>query len=234
MTLMRRAADRRPTAYRDPFRDAMESWFGGYSDPFESWTGTAWPALDVRETDDSYIVEAELPGIRPDDTEILLDGRTLTIHGEFAEEREEPMQGAETGGSMRGQQGRAQGSAASRGGSRNRYLMRERRRGTFVRAITLPSAVDAEQTRSQFENGELVITLPKAQQARARHIEIQGASGNGRQSGMKQVSSQGGQGAASGQSGQGSSQSRQSGGRRKGSDPASTQPNGSEDQPSGS
>src|SRR6187431_2366962 len=119
MTLMRRAADRRPTAYRDPFRDAMESWFGGYSDPFESWTGTAWPALDVRETDDSYIVEAELPGIRPDDAEILLDGRTLTIHGEFAEEREEPMQGAENGRSMGGQQsqqgrqGQAQGSMSS-------------------------------------------------------------------------------------------------------------------------
>jgi HSP20 family protein len=213
MTLMRRAADRRPTAYRDPFRDAMESWFGGYSDPFESWTGTAWPALDVRETDDSYIVEAELPGIRPDDTEILLDGRTLTIHGEFAEERDEPMQGGENGGSMGGQQarqGQAQGSMSSRGGSRNRYLMRERRRGTFVRAITLPSAVDPERTMSQFENGELVITLPKAQQARARHIEIQGSSRNGGQPGMKQVSGE------------------------QRSDPASTQPNRSEDQPSGS
>jgi HSP20 family protein len=213
MTLMRRAADRRPTAYRDPFRDAMESWFGGYSDPFESWTGTAWPALDVRETDDSYIVEAELPGIRPDDTEILLDGRTLTIHGEFAEERDEPMQGGENGGSMGGQQvrqGQAQGSMSSRGGSRNRYLMRERRRGTFVRAITLPSAVDPERTMSQFENGELVITLPKAQQARARHIEIQGSSRNGGQPGMKQVSGE------------------------QRSDPASNQPNGSEDQPSGS
>ena len=218
MTLMRRAADRRPTAYRDPFRDAMESWFGGYSDPFESWTGTAWPALDVRETDDSYIVEAELPGIRPDDTEILLDGRTLTIHGEFAEEREEPMQGGENGGSMRSQQGRegqAQGSTSSRGGPRNRYLMRERRRGTFVRAITLPSAVDAEQTSSRFENGELVITLPKAQQARARHIEIQGASRNGGQSGMKQVS---GQARPSGQ-GKASSQSNEPAGRRTGSEP---------------
>jgi HSP20 family protein len=215
----------------------MESWFGGYSDPFESWTGTAWPALDVRETDDSYIVEAELPGIRPDDTEILLDGRTLTIHGEFAEEREEPMQGGENGGSMGGQQarqGQAQGSMSSRGGSRNRYLMRERRRGTFVRAITLPSAVDPERTMSQFENGELVITLPKAQQARARHIEIQGSSRNGGQSSMKQVSSEQGQSGQSAASGQGSGQSRQSGGRRKASDPASTQPNGSEDQPSGS
>jgi len=225
MTLMRRAADRRATAYRDPFRNAMESWFGGYADPFESWTGTAWPAIDVRETDDSYVVEAELPGIRPDDTEILLDGRTLTIHGEFAEEREEPTQTNESGGQMGGQQGQTSGSTMSRGGPRNRYLMRERRRGTFVRAITLPSAVDAEQTMSQFENGELVITLPKAQQARARHIEIQGASRNGGQSGMKQVSSQ---------QGQGSSQSRQSGGRPKGSDGASTQGNGFEDQPSGS
>jgi HSP20 family protein len=225
MTLMRRAADRRPATFRDPFRDAMASWFGGFSDPFESWTGTAWPAMDFRETDDSYVVEVELPGMRPEDTEIVLDGRTLTIHGEFGEEHEQPTQAGENGAngdSMSTHQGQAMGSAGARGASRNRYLVRERRRGTFVRAITLPSAVDAEQAASRFENGELVITLPKAQQARARHIEIQGASRGGGQSSMKTVSGQSSQAQGDGQN--------EASGNGRGSSRSTTEANGSEDE----
>jgi HSP20 family protein len=180
MTLMRRAADRRPT----PFRDAMDAWLGELADPFQSWTGTAWPAIDLKETDDSYIVEAELPGIRPEDTDVVLDGRTLTIHGEFAEEQQ-PKQAGD-GGTEKAQQGTTEGATGARG-SRNRYLVRERRRGTFVRAMTLPSAVDADRATSRFENGELVITLPKAQQARAHHIEIQGVSRNGGKGAQPQI-----------------------------------------------
>jgi HSP20 family protein len=235
MTLMRRAADRRPMPMRDPFRDVMEAWFGGLPDPVEPWTGTNWPAIDLRETGDSYIVEAELAGIRPEDTEVMLDGRTLTIRGEFGEDRQEPMQAGSTGGtggtgetkgSQQGsQQGSRSGSMGGRSTSQNRYLVRERRRGTFVRAITLPSPVDADHVTSQFENGELMITLPKMQQGRARQIEIQGVSHNGGQGGQ-QMSGQSGQ-QMSGQGGQQmSGQSGATGGQDKagGQDKGSRQP----------
>jgi HSP20 family protein len=188
MAMMRRAADRRPMPTRDPFRDVMEAWFGG-GDPFEPWSGTNWPAIDLRETGDSYLVEVELAGIRPEDAEITLDGRTLTIRGEFGEERQEPAQAGGTGGTSTAEQGPSSRAAAggTRTGMRNRYLVRERRRGTFVRAITLPSTIDADQVTSRFENGELVITLPKAQQARAHHIEIQGVSRNGGKGAQPQI-----------------------------------------------
>jgi HSP20 family protein len=63
------------------------------------------------------------------------------------------------------------------------YLLRERRQGQFMRAVALPGMVEVDQVRSDFEDGQLTITLPKASQNRARRIEIPtntGKSGNGR------------------------------------------------------
>jgi len=215
MSLMRRAADRRAMPMRDPFREVMESWFGGNQDPFDGFGGPASPAIDVRETNDCYVVEAELPGIGPEDTEVVLDGRTLTIRGEFSEERQDPMQAGDGGsGTANGdQQGAMAAGQGARGGMRNRYLLRERRRGAFMRVMTLPSAVDADQVTSRFENGELILTLPKMQQARARHIEIQGVSRDGGQGGQQQVPGQLDMGSEQGQE----------------SEPAMTRDNGSED-----
>jgi HSP20 family protein len=108
------------------------------------------PPLDVRETDDAYIVEVELPGVDPKETEVSIEGRTVTIRGQFAEEQEQQ-----------------EGS----------FLLRERRRGQFMRAVALPGMVEVDKATSRYENGELVITLPKAAQNRARRVEI--TSGNG-------------------------------------------------------
>jgi HSP20 family protein len=103
--------------------------------------------LDMRETDDAFIVEAELPGIKPEDVEVTLEGRTLAIRGRYTEEREE-------------------------GGKGERYLLRERRMGQVMRVITLPAPVDTEQVTSTFDNGELKITLPKARETKARRIAV--------------------------------------------------------------
>jgi HSP20 family protein len=116
------------------------------------------PPLDVRETDDAYVVEVELPGVDPKDTEVSIEGRTVTVRGQFAEEEEK-------------QEGN--------------FLLRERRRGQFMRAVALPGMVEVDKATSQYENGELTITLPKATQNRARRVEIKsgdGRSGNGRKS----------------------------------------------------
>ena len=115
--------------------------------------------IDLRETDEAYIVEAELPGVRPEDTEVTLEGRTLTIRARYDESREE------------GQQG-------------EKFLVRERKTGELTRSLTLPSAIDAERVSSAFEQGELRITLPKAPETRARRIPV-GPGGNG----AKQVGS---------------------------------------------
>jgi len=157
MTLTRRAPDR-PAV---PLRTALERLMGDWPlAQFEPGFAELAPPLDIRETDDAYVVEIDLPGIDPKDTEVLIEGRTLTIRGRFAEAKEE---------------------------ERGNYLVRERRQGQFMRAVALPGMVEVDQVTSHAENGRLTISLPKASQNRARRIEINAGGGNGRQSGARQV-----------------------------------------------
>ena len=154
MTLVRRPLD----SNQIPLRSAMERLLGDWplgSMP-DGFTEVA-PPLDVRETDDAYIVEVELPGVDPKDTEVSIEGRTVTVRGKFAEVQEK-------------QEGN--------------FLLRERRRGQFMRAVALPGMVDVDKATSRYENGELTITLPKAAQNRARRVEI--TSGNGRSGSARQ------------------------------------------------
>jgi HSP20 family protein len=127
----------------------------------ETWMGSdggsladTVPAMDVRETDTGYVVEVAMPGIRPDDVEVTLDGRLLTIRGKTGTQHEE--------------------------GDQGRYLLRERRTLSFARAITLPAEVDAEAVTSSFEDGELRLVLPISSRAGSRRIPI-GVGTNARQ-----------------------------------------------------
>jgi HSP20 family protein len=148
MTLIRRPLDRNQA----PFRNAMERFLGEWplASMQDGFTEVA-PPLDVRETDDAYIVEVELPGVDPKKTEVSIEGRTVTIRGQFAEEQEK-------------QEGN--------------FLLRERRRGQFMRAVALPGMVEVDKATSNYEDGELTITLPKATQNRARRLEIKSGSGH--------------------------------------------------------
>jgi HSP20 family protein len=145
MTITRRSQERSLAPFGDVFdlmfRDPWTSLFD------ESRFGGATMPIDVKETGNEFVVEAELPGIKPEDTEVTIDGRNLTIRGRYAESREE-------------------------GGKGERYLLRERRTGEFVRTITLPAGIDADNVSSTFEQGELKIVLPKAPESRARRIPV--------------------------------------------------------------
>lgn len=153
MTLSRQPTTRTTV----PLRAALERFLGDWPMlPIEGGLTELAPPLDVRETDNSYIVEIDLPGMNPDDVEVLIEGRTLTIRGEFAEEREE---------------------------DQGNFLLRERRRGRFMRAVALPGMVEVDQVTSRFENGQLIIELPKAAQNRARRVEIGSGGGAGIQGG---------------------------------------------------
>lgn len=164
--LSRRAPERRMMPVRSAFDWLFEDpWFEG-----GRWSeGPMAPSIDMRETGDAFVVEAEMPGVKPDDTEVTLDGRTLVIRGQYGEEREG-------------------------GGDGGRYLMRERRSGSYARAITLPAEVDPERVSSSFENGELTVMLPKAAQARSRRIPISSGAEGARQVGSSSTSGAGGQG----------------------------------------
>lgn len=114
--------------------------------------------LDVEENDNSYVVYASLPGIRPEDVQITIQGDTLTIRGETRDDQEQPKSPQEQGQPQRN------------------YIMRERRYSSYYRAITLPGMVDADKADAHFEHGELRLTLPKAEQAKPKQIKINGGT----------------------------------------------------------
>jgi HSP20 family protein len=104
--------------------------------------------LDVEERGDDYVVNAPIPGIKPEDVELSVLGETLHIRAERREERREDGEGA-------------------------RWLLREQRYGAFERRVTLPSAVKTDQATAEFRDGVLTITLPKAEEAKERRIPVQ-------------------------------------------------------------
>lgn len=114
-------------------------------------------ALDVRETPDTFVVTAALPGVNPDDVDISVLGATVRIQAELKESRETP------------ETGEAQNNS---GGTPSRWIARERRYGAFQRVFTLPSAVKAEQAQATFEHGVLTLTLPKVEEAKPRAIKV--------------------------------------------------------------
>lgn len=141
---------RRPSPLREmlSLSDAVDRFF---EDPFfrTMWTsrrldGGQLP-LDVQTTPDALVVKAALPGIKPEDVEVTIDGNTLTINAHLDEEREDDEQG---------------------------YLVREIRRGTFSRSVALSSDLKTDDARAEFENGIVMLTIPRAEQAKPRRIPI--------------------------------------------------------------
>ena len=101
--------------------------------------------LDVTTTADALVVEASLPGIKPEDVEITVENGTLTIAGKTAGERR-----AEEGS----------------------YLVQEIRRGSFSRSVTLPNGLEPDRATATFEHGVLTLRIPKAEEVKPRQIRI--------------------------------------------------------------
>lgn len=106
------------------------------------------PPLDVHQTADEIVVTAALPGIKPDDVDITITGQTLSIRGEFKADEEI---------------------------SRDQYLYRERRYGTFNRQIQLPVRVQGDAASATFENGLLTLSIPKSEEVKPRQIQVKAA-----------------------------------------------------------
>jgi HSP20 family protein len=156
--------------------DRMFSSFGfGNLGPFErtgreltfpsTMTGmTTWaPSVDVLTRGDDLLVRADLPGIKPEDVHVEIEGNNLIIRGETSTEQKKEDQG---------------------------YFYSERRYGSFYRTIPLPEGVKADNAQARFNNGVLEITLPgvaKTLQSQRRSIPVQGA---GQQSQQGQTGTQ--------------------------------------------
>jgi HSP20 family protein len=109
--------------------------------------GRAGFRADLRETENEYVLEASLPGVKPEDIDISVEGNQVSIRAETKAEEEK------------------QGE---------RYLFRERSYGRFQRTLTLPTNIQADQVNAELNNGILTLTLPKAEEARPRRIQVRG------------------------------------------------------------
>jgi HSP20 family molecular chaperone IbpA len=105
------------------------------------------PLVDIRETGDAFIFQADLPGVKPGDIDVSFENGVLTLDA-----RVQPRQ--------------AQGQS---------YVWREYGVGHFYRQFSLNTPVDVNSIRAELKNGELTLTVPKAESARTRKIEIKAA-----------------------------------------------------------
>jgi HSP20 family protein len=104
-------------------------------------------AVDVYEKADDVVVTATIPGVRPGDIDISVQGNMLTIRGESRMDEEV---------------------------NEESFHRRERRFGKFMRQVALPDPVNSETAEAHFENGILKLHLPKADEAKPRRIPISG------------------------------------------------------------
>jgi HSP20 family protein len=103
------------------------------------------PPLDVHETPDEIIVTAALPGLKAEDVDITITGQTLSLRGEFKADEQV---------------------------SRDQYLYRELRYGTFDRTVQLPVRVEGERAEATFTDGILTLSIPKAEEVKPRQIKV--------------------------------------------------------------
>ena len=132
-----------PLGFFDDMRENVRSFF----EDFPSWSsGSRLPAVDVREEEDRYLLEAELPGMTDKDVRVEVEDEMLTIASRKQEESEEKKAG---------------------------YLRRERKSTVFNRRLSLPSDVEESKIQATFKNGLLMVSLPKGKESpRRRSITV--------------------------------------------------------------
>ncbi len=113
--------------------------------PLRLFEAESFIPLDVYEKDDALWVTAPIPGVRPEDIKITVENGVLTIQGEFKQAEEV---------------------------ERERYYRHERRYGSFVRSIALPTTVDVEHIEANYEHGVLKLRLPTLEAARPKQIQV--------------------------------------------------------------
>jgi HSP20 family protein len=155
-TTRQRPSTPRPIQRWDPFRELeevqermgqlMESvWSGGDGD-----TQTrAWvPLVDVEETEDAWIVEADLPGAKTADIDVDVRDAELVVSGDIKERERKGL-----------------------------IRRRTRKTGEFELRMTLPGSADAEKVDADFDDGVLTVRIPKAEKSKPRRIEVRSNKG---------------------------------------------------------
>lgn len=133
-----------PTAgpWNDDFQRIVRTFLG---DADATLDGTFSPALDVEEDTEGFTLHVELPGVAADNVDVSIEENVLTVSGkrDFYDDK-----------------------------STDTFRRVERRFGTFHRAVRLPDRVDPEGIKAAFKDGLLTISVPKAESAKPRRIQV--------------------------------------------------------------
>jgi HSP20 family protein len=130
----------------DPFRDvktveeALDRFVG------RTFSQNAWvPAIDVNESEDRFVVTMDLPGLEPDQVQVMFEDQVLTVRGarEFSKEDEGV-----------------------------HFHRIERSYGSFARSVRLPHTADGAKIEAAFDKGVLTVEVPKRDEAKPRAIEV--------------------------------------------------------------
>lgn len=130
----------------DQLRREMDALFNRFDSgqPLLGASQGVFPAVNLYEARDAYLLTVELPGLGPDDIHVSLEGPTVTLHGERKIEY----------------------------GERVAVHRRERQVGSFRRAFELPAAIDANKVEAVHKNGVLLLRLPKMPEHQPRQIDV--------------------------------------------------------------
>ena len=129
-------------------RQAMERLFeDSFIQPLHIWTELRRGELpvDMYQTKNEVVVKAALPGVKPEEVDISITGDIVTIKGEHKEEQET---------------------------KEENYLHREQRYGAFSRSVTVPVQVKGDKAEAAFEDGILILTIPKDEEAKPKQIKV--------------------------------------------------------------
>lgn len=108
-------------------------------------TGDWSPRVDISETDNEIVVQAEIPDVKKEDVKVTVDSGVLTIRGERKQEKEE---------------------------KGKKFHRIERSYGSFVRSFTLPDNIDATTVKAAFKDGMLNLQIPKTAETKPQVIEV--------------------------------------------------------------
>lgn len=138
------------TVRHRPLRSLVDEMFEDFLAPWASpqteRRAASVPALNVVETDSTYRLSFELPGVKMDDVSVQVDGDQLVVSAErrFDDEKQEG----------------------------DNYHRVEHRYGRFARSLSLPKDVRADQVDAAYRDGVLTVTVPKQEPSQARRIEV--------------------------------------------------------------
>jgi HSP20 family protein len=149
-----------PTLYRKEERNPVTSLRGELDRLFEDFFGDGFgapitpallatkdfaPVMDLKERDDAYVAELEMPGMKAEEFKVEVLEGVLSIRGERKQEKEEKTK---------------------------RWHRTERLYGSFERRVALPNQVDAEKVDAAYKDGVLTVTVPKAPGAKPKTIQV--------------------------------------------------------------